>query len=270
MKKHFASSLNTAAAALSLICYFATPATAPAADLSPSDANWIQLFNGKDLEGWTPKIRGYKAGENFADTFIVTNGVLRVQYSGYGNAFSNRFGHLFYNKPFSNYVIRAEYRFVGEQLPDGPGWARRNSGLMLHGQDPATMRVDQDFPVSIEVQLLGGTGGGKRSTANVCTPGTNIEMNGKLHTAHCTDSSSKTYNGDQWVTVEVEVHGAGQWIHRVEGEKVLEYSKPQLDPNDADAKALIKEGNLLIQGGTISLQSESAPVEFRKVELRPL
>ncbi len=116
---------------------------------------------------------------------------------------SGKFGHLFYKTPFSHYRLRIEYRFVGDQCPGGPSWAFRNSGVMIHGQPPESMRKDQEFPVSIEVQFLGGNGRDKRPTANVCTPGTNIVMGGKLITQHCTDSKAKTYHGDQWVTVEV-------------------------------------------------------------------
>ena len=88
-------------------------------------------------------------------------------------------------------VIAAEYRFVGEQVQGGPAWAMRNNGLMLHAPDPKTMLKDQDFPISIEVQLLGGLGDGKpRTTANLCTPGTNVVMSGKLVTAHCINSTS--------------------------------------------------------------------------------
>ena len=141
---------------------------------------------------------------------------------------------------------------------------------MIHGQSPETMGKDQDFPVSIEVQLLGGSGTGKRTTANLCTPGTHVVMDGKLITQHCTDSKSKTYHGDQWVTVEVEVHGNNLIKHIVEGETVLEYSHPQLDENDPDAKKLLSQTGKMLYGGTISLQSESHPVEFRKVELLPL
>ncbi len=238
--------------------------------VAASEEGWIQLFNGRDLEGWTPKIRGYALGDNFGQTFRVENGAICVRYDAYGDQFQNRFGHLFYKQAYSNYILRVEYRFVGKQLPDGPGWALRNSGLMLHGQDPNTMLKDQDFPVSIEVQLLGGDGQNPRSTANLCTPGTHVVMNGKLITRHCTESSSKTYAGDQWVAVEVEVHGNGKFIHRVNGEQVLEYDQPQLDPGDLDAKRLIKDGAVRLYGGTISLQSESHPVEFRKVELKPL
>lgn len=132
---------------------------------------------------------------------------------------------------------------------------------MLHGQDPATMRKDQDFPNSIEVQFLGGNGKDNRSTANCCTPGTDIVINGKLVKNHCTNSKSQTYHGDQWVRVEVLVLGDSVMEHFVNGESVMRYERPQTDP----AKGAT-EGTL-IKGGTISLQSESHPVDFRKVEI---
>lgn len=231
--------------------------------------DYIQLFNGKDLNDWEVKIAGYPLGENYGDTFRVEDGILKVSYDQY-DRFDGRFGHLFYKGVFSNYRLRVEYRFAGEQIEGGPGWAFRNSGIMLHGQSPKTMGKDQDFPASIEVQLLGGRDSGKRPTANVCTPGTVIFMDGKLHTPHCTNSKSKTYRGDQWVTVEVEVRG-NTIKHIVEGETVLSYTDPQLDPKDPGAKALLEAGHpKTLTGGTISLQSESHPVEFRKVELLEL
>lgn len=237
-----------------------------------AEDGWIQLFNGKDLDGWTPKIKGCPLGENFADTFRVEDGILEVRYGeGYKGEFKNRFGHLFYKAPFTNYIIRAEYRFVGEQLPDGPGWAKRNNGIMICGQDPETMRLDQDFPVSIEVQLLGGFDSGSRSTANLCTPGTNVEKDGKLYTPHGLGSTSDTFRGDQWVTVEAEVRD-GKIVHRVNGKDVLTYDKPQYDPADGDGKRMIEAhgGKLLIDSGTISIQSESAPTDFRKIEVKVL
>ncbi|NLC82171.1 MAG: DUF1080 domain-containing protein [Lentisphaerae bacterium] len=237
-----------------------------------AEDGWTPLFNGKDLEGWVPKIKGFPAGENFGNTFRVEDGLIKVRYDGYGGAFKNRFGHLFYKTPFTNYVLRIEYRFVDEQLPDGPGWAKRNSGAMIHGQSPESMRKDQDFPVSIEVQFLGGLGSGNRTTANLCTPGTHVERDGALYTPHGLNSTSKTYHGDQWVTVEIEARGSQTIIHRIDGATVLQYDKPQYDPKDGDAKRLIDAngGNVLIEGGTLSLQSESHPVDFRKVEIKPL
>jgi len=235
----------------------------------PRKDGWIPLFNGKDLDGWKPKIKGYDLGENYGNTFRVENGLLKVSYDRYSQ-FDGKFGHLFYKSPFSHYRLRVEYRFIGEQCKGGPSWAFRNSGIMIHGQSPESMRKDQDFPVSIEVQLLGGNGRGDRPTGNVCTPGTNIVMKDRLITQHCTNSHSKTYQGDEWVAVEVEVHGNGVIKHIVDGETVIEYEKAQLDDTDADGRKLIKNGDKMLHEGTISLQSESHPIEFRKVEILPL
>lgn len=244
-------------------------ATALQAAEATGQAEWMPLFNGKDLEGWKVKIAGHELDDNYKNTFRVEDAVLKVAYDGY-DRFDGKFGHLFYHQPFSNYVVRVEYRFAGEQVSGGPGWAFRNSGIMIHCQSPESMRKDQDFPVCVEVQLLGGGGSGERPTANVCTPGTNIVMAGKLVTQHCNSSRSKTYHGDQWVTVEVEVRGNKSIRHVVEGDTVLQYTQPQLDPRDADARKLIQDGDKMLRGGYISLQSESHPVEFRKVELRKL
>ncbi|WP_164101290.1 3-keto-disaccharide hydrolase [Candidatus Laterigemmans baculatus] len=237
--------------------------------LAAEDEAWIQLFNGKNLDGWTVKIRNHPVGENFGNTFRVEDGLLTVRYDQY-DTFDEQFGHLFYRDAFSHYRLRVEYRFIGEQCPGGPGWAFRNSGVMLHGQKPETMTVDQRFPVSVEAQLLGGDGVAERTTSNVCTPGTHIVIDGERITRHCNSSRSKTYHGDQWVTAEFEVRGGDVIKHILDGQVVLKYEKPQYDPSDSDAQRLIASDDLLIRQGTISLQSESHPVQFRKVELLPL
>ncbi|MCB0748498.1 MAG: DUF1080 domain-containing protein [Ignavibacteriae bacterium] len=235
-----------------------------------STNQWVSLFNGEDLTGWKIKISGYNLNDNYKNTFRVENGILKCSYDNYEN-FDGEFGHIFYDKKFSNYIIRVEYRFVGEQVKGGADWAYRNNGIMFHSQSPESMRIDQDFPISIEAQMLGGNGVDERPTGSVCTPGTNIVIGGELITDHCTSSSSKTFHGDQWVTMEVEVHGNGKIKHIVNGEVVFEYEKPQLDPNDPDAKILIANGaNLMLSEGYIALQAESHPTEFRKIEILEL
>lgn len=233
----------------------------------PDKKEWIQLFNGKDLDGWDVKITGYDLNDNFGNTFRVENGVMKTAYDQYGQ-FKNRFGHIFYRQKFSHYIIAVEYRFVGEQTPGAPDWAFRNSGIMVHSQSAQSMEKDQDFPICIEVQLLGGKDTGDRPTANVCTPGTNIEMNGKLVTQHCVNSTAKTYRGDQWVRVEAEVLGDKEIRHIVEGQTVLSYQKPQIGGGQVtNYDPAVKKDGTLLREGYISLQSESHPVEFRKVEL---
>lgn len=236
----------------------------------PTESGWISLFNGVDLTGWTPKFTGSPLGENLRDTFRVVDGELRVSYDAW-DGFAGEFGHLVHDVPYDHYRLRLEVRFLGEQVAGGPGWAWRNSGIMVHGQDPATMTLDQSFPVSIEVQLLGGGEEGERPTGNLCTPGTNVAFAHELVTRHCTSSSSPTFRGDDWVTIEVEVRGHELVRHLVEGQSVLEYGAPQLDPDDADAQRLLDAGVAPeLGGGWISLQAESHPVEFRRIELYPL
>ena len=238
---------------------------------SPAEGEWIQLFNGKDLKDWKIKFAGHDLGDNYKNTFRVEDGVLKVDYSKY-DSFDAKFGHIFHKDSFSHYRLRAEYRFVGKQVPGGPGWAFRNNGLMLHCQSPESIEKGQDFPASIEVQLLGGPGGdSKRSTANLCTPSTNVVMDGKLLTRHCLDSKSETYHGDQWVTVEIEVRGNEVVKHIIDGKTVLEYTEPQLDERDSYAKKLMAAGaKKMLSEGYISLQAESHPTEFRKIELQKL
>jgi Domain of Unknown Function (DUF1080) len=233
----------------------------------PAARDWIQLFNGRDLADWTIKFAKHDLGENFHNTFRVKDGLLEVRYDEWAS-FNGEFGHIFYKDPFSYYLLAAEYRFVGEQVTGAPGWANRNNGLMLHSPHPRTMLRDQDFPISLEVQLLGGLGTGSRTTANLCTPGSHVVYKGQLHTAHCTNSSSKTYDGDRWVRVEVLVHGDELIRHMVDGQTVLEYSKPQIGGgNVSPVDPAIKIDGTPMTGGYISIQAETAPIDFRKVEL---
>ena len=111
---------------------------------SPSQETWIPLFNGKDLEGWTPKIRYHALGENFGNTFRVEGGVLKVGYDAY-DQFGETFGHLFYKDSFSTTdcgsnidlsVINARVDLVGRF---------EDSGVMIHGEKPETMGKGSGF-----------------------------------------------------------------------------------------------------------------------------
>ncbi|WP_242156734.1 3-keto-disaccharide hydrolase [Aestuariivivens sediminis] len=232
--------------------------------------NWKSLFNGKDLNDWVVKIKGHPLGDNYNNTFVVEEGVLKVNYKAY-DSFNNSFGHIYYKTPFSNYKFRMQYRFTGDQVAGGAGWARRNSGIMIHCEDPKNIGLDQDFPVSIEVQLLGGLDSGERPTGNLCTPGTHVVINNELYTSHCINSSSKTYHGDQWVKVEVEVRNDSIIKHFINGENVLQYSKPQIGgPVDYNVEFWKSQEGTPLKKGFISLQSESHPVEFKNIEILEL
>jgi len=240
----------------------------PVTAQDPAAADWLSLFNGVDLDGWTPKIRQYPAGENFGETFRVEDGLLTVSFDAY-DTFDSRFGLLFYEQPFSHYRLRLEYRFVGEQAPGGPDWARRNSGVMVHSQAPETMPEAQDFPISIEVQFLGGlSDGNRRSTANLCTPGTNVVYGGEFTTAHCINSISATFDGEQWVAVEVLVLGNERLAHFVNGGQVIEYESPTIGGGSVSGhRPEMKPDGAPLGEGYIALQSESHPVQFRRIAL---
>lgn len=236
----------------------------------PQQEEWISLFNGKDLTGWDLKISGHPLNENFGNTFRVDSGKLVVRYDQY-DSFRNQYGHIFYRQKFSHYRLRVEYRFVGNQATGGEGWATRNSGVMLHAQSAESMGLNQDFPISIEAQFLGGLGQGDRPTANLCTPGTHVFMADTLFTPHCISSRSQTYHGDQWVTVEFLVLGDSLIQHVVEDKVVMEYTKPHMGGGVVSHyDSLIKVDGTPLLEGFIALQSESHPVEFRKIELLEL
>jgi hypothetical protein len=234
------------------------------------EKEWLQLFNGKDLSDWDVKISGHDLNDNFGNTFRVDSGKLTVRYDQY-DSFRNQFGHIFHKKKFSHYLLAVEYRFVGNQVPGGEDWATRNSGAMLHAQSAQSMMRDQDFPISIEAQFLGGLGTGERPTANLCTPGTHVHMGDTLFTPHCINSRSKTYDGDQWVRVELLVLGDSLIRHMVNGDTVLEYTKPQIGGGVvSNYNPEVKLDGTSLTAGYIALQSESHPIEFRKVELLEL
>jgi hypothetical protein len=235
--------------------------------LAQDAKDWVPIFNGKNLDGWTVKLAHHEVGDNFGDTFRVENGMMRVSYDKYPE-FGSRFGHLFWKEKLSHFRVRIEYRFVGEQAKGGPSYARLNSGIMFHSQAPETILKEQDWPISVEAQFIGNPATGSRPTMNVCTPGTEIHMKGEMVKAHCTNSTSKAFHNDEWVSVELEVLGAGKVTHRVDGQVVLEYEKPMIGGGVANGfdPAIKKDGTVLSEG-YIGMQSESQPVDFRKIEL---
>ncbi len=236
-----------------------------------ANKKWIALFNGKDMNDWMVKIQHHDVNVNFANTFRVEDGIIKVRYDGYGD-FNDQFGHLYYKTPYSWYHLKMEYRFVGELQKGAPSYTLRNSGVMFHSQDPRTMPKEQDWPISVEMQFLGGLGDGKpRPTGNMCSPGTEIVINGKIAASHCVNSTSKTYDGEQWVKAELIVLGDSLVTHIINGDTVLRYSKPQIGGGVVNRyNPAIKQDGKLLSSGFIALQSEGQPVDFRNIKLMDL
>jgi hypothetical protein len=262
-------------AARELVAFLASPALGPIVEKYGLDqvgidaGDWRPLFNGRDLSGWTPKIRKHGLGDNYADTFRVRDGFLTVSYDDGYESFDEQFGHLFFAQPFSRYRLRIEYRFVGAQAPNAPAWAARNSGVMVHSQAPSTMLLEQDFPISIEVQFLGGLNDGKpRPTGNLCSPGTRVVYDGQPDTTHCIQAAAPTIDGDGWVIADVLVEGGDRIVHYIDGAPVIEYGGISYGGGNVNEfAASAKPDGQPLAGGYIALQSESHPIQFRRVEL---
>ena len=233
--------------------------------------DWQSLFNGKDIKDWVAKINHHDVGENYGNTFRVADGMIKVRYDQY-DKFNEQFGHLYYKKPFAYYHLVFEYRITGEWRKDAPDYTIRNSGVMFHSQDPKTMPRNQDWPISIEFQLLAGLDDGKpRPTGNMCSPGTDVVFEGKIDARHCIPSTAKTYPLDEWVTGEIIVLGDSLITHIINGDTVLQYSKPQIGGgvvNNFDPA--IKQDGKLLKQGFIALQSEGQPVDFRNIKILDL
>jgi hypothetical protein len=236
-----------------------------------NNSEWIQLFNGKDLNDWIVKIHHHDAGVNFGNTFRVEDNSIKVRYDQYGD-FNDQFGHLYYKTPFSDYHLKLEYRFTGELQKGAPSYTILNSGVMFHSQDPRTMPKEQNWPISVEMQFLAGLGDGKpRPTGNMCSPGTDIVYQGKLYDGHCLNSTSKTYAKEEWVSAELIVRHDSLIKHVINGDTVLQYSKPTMGGGVVDGydKNVWQPGSPL-RSGYIALQSEGQPVEFRNIYLKQL
>ncbi|MBT5186890.1 MAG: sulfatase-like hydrolase/transferase [Kordiimonadaceae bacterium] len=235
---------------------------------------WVSIFNGKNLDDWTIKFSGQNINVNFRDTFRVEDNMMRVVYDNY-TTFDDAYAHIFYKEDLSHYRLKFDYRFTGEQTAESEEWNNRNSGVMYHSQDPDTMYFDQDFPASLEAQTLGGLGNGpgprqgERQTGNICTPGTDFHIDGVLMSEHCYNSTSKTYHGDQWVNLEIEVLGDESIKHFINGELVYEFQKPQIIPGEEDSTDYTKEKSAL-KNGFIALQAESHPIDFKNILLKKL
>jgi hypothetical protein len=236
-----------------------------------NNEGWIKLFNDKDLSDWVVKINHYDVGDNFDSTFAVKDGMIQVRYNHYGN-YDDRFGHLFYKTPFSKYHLKLEYRFTGTLQPGAPDFTILNSGVLFHSQDPKSILKNQDWPIAVEMQFLAGLGDGMpRPTGNMCSPGTDIVFQGTKYDGHCLNSTSKTYDKNEWVKAELIVLGDSLITHVINGDTVLQYSKTSMGGGVSTGyDSTVFQSGKAIKSGYIGLQSEGQPIDFRNVYLKEL
>ena len=242
-------------------------------DNDQSNIQWVNLFNGENLNGWEMKIAGYELNNNYRNTFSVNDGVIKVSYNDY-DSFDEKFGHLFYTKKkFKNYHLKMDYKFYGEHANlfknENEAWNYKNSGVMLHSEDPSKMFLDQEFPVSIEAQFLGGSGDRDRPTLNMCSPGTEVDINGSQALKHCVSSSSNTYHTEDWVSIELIVYSDSIVHHIIDRDTVMTYSNIKIGGGYLSDNFTDLIGKPLKEG-YISLQSEGHPIEFKNIRVKEL
>ncbi len=270
MKTH---SYPTLILALPMLLFLILDSCKPKNETNIADqTEWIQLFNGKDIDDWTVKIHHYEVGDNFGDTFRVEDGIIKVRYDQYEGDYNERYGHLYHNTPFSNYHLKLEYRFASPWYESAPSYTLLNSGVMFHSQDPRTMPKEQDWPISVEMQFLAEVEEGEpRPTGNMCSPGTDVVFEGQVDPRHCIQSTSDTFKADEWIHAELIVYNDSLITHIINDKKVLEYTKPQIGGGVANRyDQQIKIDGKPLKEGFIALQSEGQPIDFRNIKLKIL
>ncbi len=232
---------------------------------------WMKLFNEKDLDDWIVKVHHHDPGVNFGNTFRAEDGMIKVRYDQYDH-FNDQFSHLYFKQSFSHFHLKLEYRFAGELQKGAPEYTLLNSGVMFHSQDPRQMLREQNWPISVEMQFLAGLGDGKpRPTGNMCSPGTEIVYDGKMYDGHCLNSTSKTYDRDAWVSAELIVLGDSLITHMIDGDTVLQYSKPTMGGGVVNGyDSTLWHPGMALRSGFIALQSEGQPIDFRNIVLKNL
>jgi len=239
-----------------------------------SSDGWVNLFNGKDLTGWTPLIHLSKVGVNTDSTFrpdLENNGI-RVSYDKLTGSFGGdqcKCGLLYYNKPLTNYRIRVTYRFFDPTVSNAPSWGKNNSGLMIFGIDPTKVTGDPIYPPIIEIQILGTPSGGGSTNANECEMRQFVNPTvTATHTGTCGNNKDSKAPGSGktapaagvWTTLEADVHITGdtkvyQWPDTTNA--VLIMSKPMY-------------GTQAVTSGYLAIQSEGQPIVFKDILLKEL
>ena len=236
---------------------------------TPADTAWINLI--QNFSDWDLKLRYQNLNVNWNNTFQMVGGVLTVDYSNYVDFTNEPFGHACYKvRPFSYYYLRAEYQVWGNQVPLGPGWALQNNGFMLHSQSMASMGLNQDFPMSLEAQLLGPGNGS--STMNLCTPGSafyTTATGGTVNLNHCINATSqpRAAVNTGWQPVSALVLADSVVRHYVNNVLVLTYYRTVQYQGNVSGNTITITNNAPLNQGYITIQAESHPYRFRRIDV---
>jgi hypothetical protein len=243
-------------------------------DAGPADTVWTQLFNGTDFKDWDIKTMGLALNQDPKNTYRIVDSAIEVNYSNYTDWSGEPWSHIGYKvRPFSYYVVRLEYQFFGNQVGGAPGYANENSGIMLHSQSLASMALNQNWPISLEDQLLGPKSTQGPGSGNLCTPGTAVEYpKGQFNDNHCINAVANTKaSAPAWVKASAIVLGDSMVVQLIENKPVLTYYRPMEQQGIVTGnttRAIINRKPL--GSGYILLQAESSPIRFRRIQLANL
>jgi hypothetical protein len=233
----------------------------------------ISLFNGEDLKGWYTFLKGRGRDNDPKKVFTVQNKMIRIS--------GEEWGCITTDKEYENYKLVVEFKWGGKTFAPRENNAR-DCGVLVHSVGPDGAH-DSTWMNSIECQVIeGGTGDfivvgdgtEKFSLTSTVAPeqqnGTYVfKPGGAPATIH--GGRINWYARDpQWKDVK-DFRGAkdiekpvGQWNRMeciVKGDEITIYLNGTLVNHGTNAKP---------SKGRIQIQSESAEILFRKVELTPL
>ncbi|MBX3110386.1 MAG: DUF1080 domain-containing protein [Fimbriimonadaceae bacterium] len=201
----------------------------------------VELFNGKDLTGWTMDVPALDNDPNGKVPFIVRDGKL-VSLGTPG-------GHLLTTKEYRDYKLTVVYRFTGR-----PG----NCGVLVHASK--LRRLSGMFPQSMECQMQSGDAGDFWCIGeDIVVPNMEIRRGPREKWGVDGDKNRRIVN-----LTDNSEKPLGEWntmVIRCKGRDITIWVNGDLVNDGHDCTA---------DHGKIALQAEGTEVEFKSVTLENL
>ncbi|MBN1927328.1 MAG: DUF1080 domain-containing protein [Prolixibacteraceae bacterium] len=214
------------------------------------DDGWQLLFNGETTEGW----RSY-GKETFPTGWIIDDGALMCKGSGRGEAGAVEGGDIIYDKMFSNFHLKLEWK-----ISEGG-----NSGIFYLGQE--LPEYDFIWKTAPEMQVLDNE---KHPDALLGKDGN--RKAGSLYDLIPAVPQNANPAGE-WNAVEIICY-KGTVVHKMNGETVLEYHLWTPEWNELVAGSKFPELNPtwadVASEGYIGLQDHGDDVWFRNIKIKEL
>ena len=199
------------------------------------ELNTQRLFNGKDLNGWYSYLDTLGKNNDPDKNFKVENGMIYIR--------GKQFGYLSTEKSYSNYYLKAEFKWGEKRYPPREN-DKRDSGILYNFSENTPDKV---WPTSLECQVQEGDCGDYWCVggASIDSPN-NSEF--KWNQKHIFRTQNFENPKGDWNTIEIITNG-NQSEHYINGQ-LVNWGK----------NASVSEGKIL-------LQSEGAEVYYRNIEI---